>query len=296
MGYGSWSNAGYATYSNSLRSMSTHEVFNRHDYEADTKSGQNINADTIEYRESRDSDDHPLSTPVMVALDVTGSMEFIPDALIRDGLGVFIKDILQRKVVSDPHLLFMGIGDAVCGDRAPLQVTQFESDNRIVDQLTDIWLEKGGGGNHFESYDLAWAFAVHKTRTDAWDKRKSKGFLFTVGDEEFPRSTCDPYFAKVFSNDGKVTPISLLKAAQERWNIYHIVIEQGDYARRTGLTKVLGTWREHLGKRAIPLSDHTKLPALLTSAIALENNEPLQDVMSWWSEETQAILTASLFV
>ena len=38
--------------------------------------------------------------------------------------------------VADPHMMIMGVGDAWC-DRAPLQVTQFEPDIRIAEQLTD---------------------------------------------------------------------------------------------------------------------------------------------------------------
>lgn len=49
--------------------------------------------------------------------------------------------------------------------------------------MIDIFLEKGGGGNSFESYDLPWYFAAKRTSIDCFEKRKKKGFLFTVGDE-----------------------------------------------------------------------------------------------------------------
>lgn len=35
----------------------------------------------------------------------------------------------------------MGIGDCAANDRAPLQVTQFESDIRQAEALQKIWLE-----------------------------------------------------------------------------------------------------------------------------------------------------------
>lgn len=294
MGYGGWSHNKFASYSSSIADKSALEVYARRSSTDKTRSGQEVNADHIEFRESCDSDEHPLSTPVMIGLDVTGSMEFIPDVLVKDGLGVFVKDILQRKIITDPHLLFMAIGDAVAGDSAPLQVTQFESDNRIVDQLTDLWLEKGGGGNCYESYDLAWAFAAYKTRIDCYSKRQQKGFLFTVGDEEFPQQTSSEYFKRVFGQDNQVTPQTLLTDAQKQWYVYHIVIAEGAHVRRYCLPFVLQTWTDVLGKRAIPLLDYTKLPQLLSSVIALENHVNFQEVMSWWDDNTQAVLMKAL--
>src|SRR5690349_18164246 len=139
----------------------------------------------ISLRESVDSDLNPQSTPLIVALDVTGSMGTIPEALIKGSLGTFISEVYSRKPVTDPHLMFMGVGDAFF-DRAPLQVTQFEADLRIAEQLASIYLEGGGGGNASESYHLPWYFAGLRTKIDSMAKRHTKGYLFTVGDEEVP--------------------------------------------------------------------------------------------------------------
>jgi hypothetical protein len=109
----------------------------------------------------------------------------IPDAFVREGLGTLINEILVRKPASDPQVMIMGFGDAWT-DQAPLQATQFEPDIRIAEQLKDIYLEGGGGGNGFESYSLPWYFAARKTAIDCFVKRAKKGYLFTVGDEPPP--------------------------------------------------------------------------------------------------------------
>ena len=62
--------------------------------------------------------------------------------------------LLRKGYASDPQIMFGAIGDATC-DRVPLQVGQFESDNRMDDDLGRIVLEGGGGGQMTESYELA---------------------------------------------------------------------------------------------------------------------------------------------
>ena len=100
---------------------------------------------TISLRESRDSVDNPNSTPIIVGLDVTGSMEMIPDYFVRTGMMPLFKEIYDRKPVPDPHIMFIGIGDVAALDTAPLQVSQFEASIVLADQLADLFLEHGGG-------------------------------------------------------------------------------------------------------------------------------------------------------
>jgi hypothetical protein len=293
MGHQKWSAKSYSTYSTSANLLSRDALYHKRDKNDNNKAGQKINIEEIKFRESRDSDEHPNSTPIIVGLDVTGSMGVIPEKLTKGGLGTFVNNILQNRPVPDPHILFMGIGDAVAGDKAPLQVTQFETDNVICDQLTDIWLEGGGGANTYESYDLAWAFGAYKTQTDAWEKRKQKGFLFTVGDELFPMSTNVDYFTNMFSNNitDDPTPTSLLEAASEKWNIYHIIIAQGHFTDYRGqLQKVKDSWKQHLNRRALVLYNYDYLPQLLVSAIALESGQELDDVLNLWSDDVQTEL------
>ena len=98
----------------------------------------------IGVRESRDNDEHPNSTPIAIGLDVTGSMGYLPAEIIKNGLNELMKKLYASKVIPDPQLMFAACGD-YCDD-APLQVTQFESDIRIAEQLDKLWFEFGGGG------------------------------------------------------------------------------------------------------------------------------------------------------
>ena len=87
----------------------------------------------IRRRESRDSAQNPESNAIIVASTKLADGQH-PDAFVREGLGTMVQALLDRRPVSDPHVMVMGFGDAWC-DRAPLQVTQFEADLRIADQL-----------------------------------------------------------------------------------------------------------------------------------------------------------------
>lgn len=297
MGHGSYSDASYKSYTKNVASTSRSDLFHRTSASAPVRSiaagggGQEVNVEKIKFRESRDSADHPCSMPILVGLDVTGSMGFIPEHLVKGGLGDLMGQLMERQPVADPHLLFLAIGDAVARDQQPLQATQFESDNKIVGQLTDLYLEGGGGGNDFESYDLAWAFAAWRTQTDAWEKRKALGYCFTIGDEQFPKSTSDTYVKRVFGNDSPSisTPDTLLKAAQERYRVFHIIVEEGDYARHR-LETVRGSWREHLQKRALSISNHIYIPHLIVSAIAIDQGKDVGDVLEWWPKNIAGVL------
>ena len=124
--------------------------------------------------------------------------------------------------VKDVEFLIMGIGD-LSYDRAPIQISQFESDIRIAEQLDLVYMEHGGGGNAFESYTAAWYMGLHHTRLDCW-KRGRKGLIITMGDEPM-----NPYLpAKPLAEAtgdrvwGDVETAKLYRQAAEKYEIYHL--------------------------------------------------------------------------
>jgi len=261
MGSGSFDAAAYSTFSRSTAGKSTAHIY--------TSSGINKDLDpkNITVRESRDSADNPNATPIIVALDVTGSMGILADVIAREGLGTLFRELLDSKPVSDPHLMFMGIGDANY-DSAPLQVSQFEADNRIVDQLTKLYLEHGGGGNGFESYNFPWYFAAAHTEIDCFIKRAKKGYLFTVGDEEAPGDLTNAQILE-FTGDRperSMTTAEMLADAQRKYHVFHIMIAEGNHAR-SHEDRVRSTWLDLLGERAVWLKDHKKLAETIVGII-----------------------------
>lgn len=95
-------------------------------------------------RECRDSDEHPNTIPVILALDVTGSMGDAAVAVAKK-LNVIMTRLFEN--IKDVEFMIMGIGD-LAYDSTPIQASQFESDIRIAEQLDKLYFEYGGGGIH----------------------------------------------------------------------------------------------------------------------------------------------------
>lgn len=283
MGGGTFDPRAYSTFASSTVGKATEEIYTARKIHPD------LNPLNVKMRESRDSVDNPNSTPLIVAIDVTGSMGIIADNLAREGLGTLFKGVLDRKPIADPHVMFMAIGDANY-DQAPLQVSQFEADNRIVEQLTQIWLEHGGGGNGFESYNLPWYFAANHTVHDSMEKRGKRGYLFTIGDEEAPGALTPPQIKRFIGDDIELQSTkAMLELAQRTYDVYHVVILQGDYARHQP-DKVLASWRTWLGQHVIPLADYTKLAETIVSTIEIAEGRDAATSASAWGHGASTIV------
>ena len=219
-----------------------HDVFKQQRKKMVHKS---MDSKGITLREARDSEVHPNSYPIILALDLTGSMGYIPHELVKDGLPKIMSGIIQSGI-PDPALLFLGIGDHEY-DKYPLQIGQFESGDKELDMwLTRTYLEGGGGGNAGESYSLAHYFAAKHCQTDHWDKRKKKGLLITIGDEPNLMSYPNEAMREIMGNGdiSTFTDKEILKAVQERWEVYHIY-PKGGWERET----TTNYWKQLLNDR-----------------------------------------------
>lgn len=224
----------------------------------------------VQIRESRDSEEHPNSVAIVLALDLTGSMGNVPHTLVKTGLPHIMDGIIQ-KGQPDPQLLFVGVGDHECDD-APLQVGQFESSDELLDKwLTDIYLEGGGGGNNGESYLLAWYFAGHRTSIDCFEKRKQKGFLFTIGDEPTLK-TLPARDLKDIMGNGQYQDFSaseLLDKARESYNVYHIHTRETWNGKKQ---EIIDGWKQLMGDNLIEVQDSSEIAGIVADIVAEHTN------------------------
>lgn len=220
MGYSSWSDAAYRSVASGRAGASAGEIFR-----GERSCDPLMDPHGLKVRESRDSEHHPESVPIIVAFDVTGSMGDIPHRFAQEWLGRLMADLVEGGQVRDPQVLIAAVGDAE-SDRAPLQVGQFESGLEMDLWLTRLFLE-GGGGDAPESYLLPHWFAAYHTSTDAWEKRRRKGYLFSIGDAENKPLTA-AHVERVFGYrpSWEVSDQQALREAGERYHLFHILVSR----------------------------------------------------------------------
>ena len=278
MGYSKWSTDTYtqmrATYSQQSRSA----IFRS------TNMHPDLDPRGLVMRESRDSAAHPNSLAIGVFLDVTGSMGRIPELLIRHKLGSLMDTLIDHGI-DDPQVMFSAIGDHIT-DRAPLQVGQFESGTEEMnDCLSKIFLEGGGGGQSKESYSLAWLIGGRHTSIDCFEKRRTKGFLFTIGDE-MCWETVDANRLRGlmgYRESESANAEQLLREAQEKYHVFHIHINETGYRNNA---QVMDSWRHLLGERFLVLDDHRALAELIASTVAVVSGVDPDRIMQAFDPNT----------
>lgn len=203
-------------------------------------------------REVTISDEHPNPTPIAIMLDVTASNGAAAKAVHAKLPLLF--GLLQRKgLIEDPQILIGAIGDANKYDRAPLQVGQFESDNRIDDMVEAMYLEMGGGGGGNETYELGALFLARHTYLEPWHKQGRKGYAIFIGDEKpydkIPKANITQYLGDTVEAD--VTTAQAFEELKEQYEPFFLFQKQGSYREE----EVLPTWRDLISENALALDD-----------------------------------------
>ena len=258
MGYGSYSYEAHAALTSARATRSRQEVF------AQRECHPLMDPKGVALRESRDSAEHPESLAIAFALDVTGSMGKIPEQLAKEDLPQFMQ-LLGELGVASPQVLFMGVGDAF-GDRAPLQVGQFETTAELMDQwLTRCWIEGGGGHGDQESYELALYFAARHMDMDCYRKRGHRGYLFITGDEKPYPQVSRKAVKEVMGDEltGDIPTAAIVEELHHQFEPFFLI---PDLERRAACER---TWRDLLGDRVVALESHDDTCVVAASLIAL---------------------------
>lgn len=226
MGGGVWTRDAFATYSTTVGRMVDSSGTIVGNYSAQEMFKQRKIAPELDpmgvIRECCDSEEHPNTKPVILALDVTGSMGGA-SVKVAKKLNVIMTELYEK--VKDVEFLIMGIGD-LSYDIAPIQASQFESDIRIAEQLDKIYFEGGGGGNSYESYTAAWYFGLNQCKLDCWNRGK-KGIIITLGDEPLnPYLPMSPLELSTGNKiQGDVETDELFKEVIQKYDVYHLAVE-----------------------------------------------------------------------
>ena len=283
MGSGSYRSSDWAKLSKS-KGISTESSYN----EIFTSGFLNEKYDPkfIDKRYSLDSEEHPESTPIIIGFDVTGSMGYLAAQIAKESLNELMMKLYSTDDVKDPQLMFAAMGDQV--DKAPLQVTQFESDIRIAEQLMDLWLE-GRGGDSPEDYPLLWYFASEHTHIDSFEKRGKKGFLVTIGDADCHQELSSSVFKKVFGDKVSIMgkkSAALAEAASRKYELIHINIKHhaGEPTPSVIASAIPG--------RVVSISKNevSILPELIITLIGILSGKKLDEALSSFTKDRAEIV------
>ncbi len=233
----------------------------------------------VKIREARDSDKHPVSVPVAILCDTTGSMGGVPKIIQKELshlMGCFLDDKASgKKYLGEgyPAILIGAVDDydamAHFGHNGTLQVGQFESGIEIDDNLTNLWITAMGGGTYDEDYELGLYFMARHTAHDHFEKRGRKGYIFMIGDEHAYRRLRKAVVADIIGDtlQEDMTLEEILKEAQERYHVFMIIPNMTSYYNDPELEK---WWVGHLGQQnVIKLADPEKICQCIVSAVAI---------------------------
>jgi hypothetical protein len=240
----------------------------------------------VTMRECRDSAEHPISIPIAMCNDLTGSMQSVPITLQAkepELMGLLLKDRASGEKYMGagyPAIMVAGCDDFFAmGAEGALQVGQFESGLEIDDNLTNLWLTGQGGGNDGESYDLFLYFLARHTVHDHWEKRKRRGHAFIIADEPLFDHVSKKAVKEVIGDTLQADiPIEqIIKEVKERYWLNLIIPNQtshyGSVSLREGWKKLIGA------QNVLLLDDPTKICELIVSTIAMcEGSMSLADL------------------
>ena len=228
--------------------------------------------------------------PIIILFVSTGSIGYLAAEIAKNSLNKTATMILEKRPVTDPHLMCAAF-TAPCASLA-MQVTQFEADIRVVEQLMDFVLS---GGNRYSYDSLVWYFALKHTSTDCFEKRGKKGFLFCIGDEvgddgkgtilsadEIART-----FGDENAKDYKTKDLAAL--VSERYEVFHIIT-----GSHTGTS--LKTWEPLLpGRNAVIASNNIEyLAEVMISLMQVAGGMSKADALSQWTDPAKGVVEEAL--
>ena len=208
------------------------------------------------------TDEHPDPTAIQIWLDVTGSNI---DAAKRvhaklPNLQAYLKD---GDFCADPQINVGAIGDAT-SDRYPLQWGQFESDNRLDDQIAAVILEGAGGGQMCETYELGAYMSARHVNLEPYELLGKKGFVLFFGDEMPYDQIRRDYGRYHWSGRGQslkeltgddvsedIDTAQVFRELQRKNHVFFLFQRQGAYAPE----EITPAWEKLIGKENVIVLD-----------------------------------------
>lgn len=210
-----------------------------------------------------------LDTPTLIVVtDVTGSMGQWPAVMF--GKLPYLRHELKQYLGEEAKFLLAAVGDATC-DNYPFQVQEpsstFEEAKTAMEALV---VEGGGGGQTYESYELAAGYFLNAVQV----ARNVKPVLVFIGDEmPYDRLNADQLMALGIRDVSSLDTRELFK---ELCNVYDVYLIHKPYGNTTsGVTKeVADAWEKLLPQNHIvPLQAPERVVDVLFGILANSTNK-----------------------
>jgi len=208
--------------------------------------------------------------PLVVAVDVTGSMKEFPK-IIFEKLCILYNEImlfLPEELKDSFEISFAAIGDAY-SDQSPVQVTDFASGKELDLNIKSLYPEGGGGGQARETYELlAYYYARHCNLVEPLDQPRP--LCIFVGDEGFYAKVNREHVRKYISTEDKLKSdlISedVFNVLKQKFNVYMLRIK---YDNPDDEADIDSKWRKVLGdKHVIIMQDPKRIVDTIIGIVA----------------------------
>lgn len=272
MGSGKWD---HGTYSSARSTRASAGIDDFHYSKTSTKETPiHPNLDPMRIKdkpfkklESRDSAEHPESNAVFVSFDVTGSN--YTRAIDAQKKLPNLMDMLHN-YLPDPQVLIAANDDITVEHKRSIQISDFESDNRIDEHIRNIILTNNGGGNDGESYDLILLAASSMTVLDCFEKRGRKGYFFMYADEPIFTHVDSHHVHEIYGVDaeGKLPISAVINKLKDLYHVFVIWPEGGYVHARAQYVSLFG-------KESVVTLQHPNLICELIGSLVGMNEKKL---------------------
>lgn len=230
------------------------------------------------------TDEHPDPTALLLWLDVTGS-NYEAAKIVHSKLPLLQKYLQDGKFCADPQINVSAVGDAT-SDKFPLQFGQFESDNRLDDQIASIILEGNGGGQQRETYELGAYMAARHVHQEPYELYGKKGFVFFIGDE-MPYRTIENDYGRTHwygsghtlesltgdTLSGSLDTASVFAELLEKNHVFFLFQQQGAYRAE----EIVPEWERLIGKERVVILERADLVVEVIAALVARFEGGLDD-------------------
>jgi hypothetical protein len=162
------------------------------------------------------------TAPLVIVTDHTGSMGDWT-ATVFSKLPYL--DLEGKEYLGDDmEISFAAVGD-VFADQYPLQVQPFASGTALAENLKKLVIEGNGGGQHFESYDIAAAYYARNCHMP----NAVKPVLVFIGDEGL-YETVDQEHATTWARtlcEGRMHISQIMKELKQKFSVYVVLKPYG---------------------------------------------------------------------